>query len=96
MNKEMNNKDNDTVHIKCDNASAVKLASNTVQHSKIKHVMLKIRFIQEKIANNKVSITYVRTDDNIADLMTKALPRPKFEHFVNMIMKPIKGNLLME
>ena len=96
ITKEMNNKDNDTVHIKCDNASAVKLASNTVQHSKIKHVMLKIRFIQEKIANNKVSITYVRTDDNIADLMTKALPRPKFEHFVNMIMKPIKGNLLME
>ena len=35
--------------------------------------------------DNKIMITYIPTEENVADIFTKALARPKFEAFVERL-----------
>ena len=43
--------------------------------------------------DNKLSITYVPTEENMADIFTKALVRPKFEGFVKRLgLREVKGS----
>lgn len=39
------------------------------------HINMKYHFIQEKIEMKDVKMIKVRSEDNIADLITKALPK---------------------
>jgi hypothetical protein len=71
--------------IKCDNTAAITLSKNTSGHSRIKHIDVKHHWIREAVDTGDVTITYVPSDDNIADLFTKALPRPQFEKLVKMM-----------
>ena len=66
----------------CDNNGARALAkSDAVYHSRTKHIDIKYHFVREAVKDRKISIIYVSTNENIADLFTKALARPKFEPF---------------
>ena len=40
----------------------------------MKHIKIYYHFIREKVASNKASLIYVALKDNIADIMTKAIP----------------------
>ena len=54
-------------------------------HSCTKHIDLQYHFIQEAVEYNKVMINYIPTEDNVANIFMKALPRPKFEGFVEQL-----------
>ncbi|GJR06104.1 copia protein [Tanacetum coccineum] len=57
----------------CDNKSAITLYCNNVQHSRSKH------FIREQVENRVVELYFVETNYQLADILTKALPRERFE-----------------
>lgn len=38
-------------------------------------------FVHEKVEKGVIDIIYVPTDDNIADVFTKDLPKPKYQIF---------------
>ena len=78
--------------INCDNQGAIALAKDNKYHSRTKHIDLCYHFIREAVEDKKISISYIPTNDNLSDVLTKALARPKFEQFVKMLgLGELKG-----
>ena len=72
----------------CDNLSALAMASNPVFHGKTKHVKVDYHFIREKVTNKDIQLHHVSTDDQLADVLTKALPSPRFLYLRTKLMSP--------
>jgi hypothetical protein len=62
-----------------DNQSAIRLVKNPRYHKRTKHIDIQYYFIREKFENDDIDISYISSDQQIADIMTKPLPRDKFE-----------------
>lgn len=65
------------VPIGCDNGSTIKLAENPIFHARTKHIEIHHHFVREKVL--EIILQKVGTNDQVADVQTKALPRVKFE-----------------
>ncbi|GJS96874.1 retrovirus-related pol polyprotein from transposon TNT 1-94 [Tanacetum coccineum] len=63
----------------CDNKSSIALSCNNVQHSRSKHIDIRHHFIREQVENRVVELYFVETNYQLADILTKALPRERFE-----------------
>jgi hypothetical protein len=61
-----------------DNQSAIALCKNPVHHERTKHIDIRFHFIREKIEDGKVEVDHVRTEEQLADILTKSLGRVKF------------------
>lgn len=57
----------------CDNKAAVDMAHNPVQHDRTKHVEIDRHFIKEKIETEVIAISHVRSSEQLADILTKAV-----------------------
>ncbi|KAG6499797.1 hypothetical protein ZIOFF_039589 [Zingiber officinale] len=62
-----------------DNLSAIKLTSNPVFHARTKHIELEHHFIREKVLDGIIDMVAVKSEDHIADIFTKTLPKGAFE-----------------
>ncbi|GJQ95612.1 retrovirus-related pol polyprotein from transposon TNT 1-94 [Tanacetum coccineum] len=69
----------------CDNKSAIALCCNNVQHSRSKHIDIRHHFIREQVENRVVELYFVETNYQLADILTKALPRERFEFLLPRI-----------
>jgi hypothetical protein len=67
--------------IHCDNQSCIKLSENPVFHDRSKHIEIRYHFIRDWVQRGAVQLQYVSTDDQVADILTKALPRGKHVYF---------------
>ncbi|GJZ71385.1 hypothetical protein Tco_0635236 [Tanacetum coccineum] len=76
----------------CDNKSAIALYCNNVQHSRSKHIDIRHHFIREQVEKGVVELYFLRTEYQMADIFTKALPRERFEFILPRLgikcMKP--------
>ena len=63
----------------CNNQSCMGIAKNPVFHAKTKHVDVKYHFIKELIEDKQLQLVKVHTTENLADLLTKGLPKESFE-----------------
>jgi hypothetical protein len=61
------------VPLMCDNESAIKLATNLVQHSRVKHVDIRQHFLRDHVGKEDISIYFIGTNDQLADIFTKPL-----------------------
>ena len=62
-----------------DNQGAIALSKNPDNHSRTKHIDVRYHYIRDLVEKKKVEVNYCPTNNNLADLMTKGLPRPRFE-----------------
>ncbi|KAJ9561084.1 hypothetical protein OSB04_006244 [Centaurea solstitialis] len=62
----------------CDNLGATYLSANPVFHARTKHVEIDFHFVREKVARRQLSVQFITTDDQIADVFTKPLPFQRF------------------
>ena len=62
----------------CDNIGATQLSSNPVFHSRMKHVAVDYYFIHEQVQSGLLRVAHVFSADQLADLLTKPLPRSQF------------------
>ncbi|GKD52057.1 hypothetical protein Tco_1281033, partial [Tanacetum coccineum] len=69
----------------CYAQSAIAISCNPVQHSKTKHIDIWYHFIKEHVEKGTVEIYFVKTEYQLADLFTKALPKEHFEYLVHRI-----------
>ena len=73
--------------IKGDNAASLMVANTKSMDTKIKSIDIKYHFIKDHVAVKKDFILQkVHTDDNMADILTKALDRGKNNKFTLMIL----------
>eukprot|EP00253_Pinus_taeda_P009590 PITA_09590 len=62
----------------CDNQSAIQLCKDPVQHHRSKHIELRMHFIRNLIHDHVLEVQYCSTDDQVADIFTKALTKANF------------------
>ena len=60
------------------NQGAIALSKNPVHH-KQSNIALWHHFLRKKVEDQSITLDHVPSADNIADLLTKALPGPTFE-----------------
>eukprot|EP00253_Pinus_taeda_P029867 PITA_29867 len=63
------------ISILCDNISEINISKNLVMHSKTKHIPIKYHFLLEQVLEQKVKLEYVPSKEQVADILTKPLPR---------------------
>ena len=69
----------DTICVFCDNASAINLSKNLVQHSKSKNIEIRYHFFRDLVEDKVVCLEFIRTDNQKVDIFTKPLDGPRFE-----------------
>ncbi|RVW26825.1 Retrovirus-related Pol polyprotein from transposon RE1 [Vitis vinifera] len=57
----------------CDNLGATHLSFNPVQHSRMKHIQIDLHFVRDQVQKGALKVSYVHTQDQLADLLTKPL-----------------------
>ncbi|KAJ0745776.1 putative RNA-directed DNA polymerase [Helianthus annuus] len=62
----------------CDNLGATYMSANPVFHARTKHVEVDFHFVREKVAQGRLCVQFIKTDDQIADVFTKPLPSQRF------------------
>jgi hypothetical protein len=68
-----------------DNQGTIAMAKNPVQHARTKHIDIRHHYVREQVHQGAVELKYLPTKEMIADVLTKALPKPQF----NILSKEI-------
>jgi len=69
-----------------DNQSTIAISKNGIKGERTKHVDVKYHFITETVESGKVQLKWIPTTEQQADIFTKALAAPVFEHFRKALM----------
>lgn len=67
--------------IYCDNQGAQALARNPTSHARSKHIDIQHHFVRDKVQDGTIELRHVASNDQIADGLTKPLPKDKFLKF---------------
>jgi hypothetical protein len=70
----------------CDNTSAIALASNPFFHSRTKHIEVDYHFVRERVVRGDLSLMFISTDDQLANLFTKPLSTQRFQRLTSKLM----------
>ena len=62
----------DCMPIFCDNTSAINLTKNPIHHSRTKHIDIKYHFIRDLVQKGEISVNYVCSKEQIADIFYKS------------------------
>jgi len=57
-----------------DNQGSISIANNPTFHKRTKHIDIKYHFTREQIEKKLISVKYIPTDLQLADILTKPLP----------------------
>ncbi len=68
-----------------DNQGTIAMAKNPVSHSRTKHIDIKYHYVREAIQEKAIQVTYCPTENMLADLLTKPLPRVRHQSLRKLI-----------
>ncbi|GKD94441.1 hypothetical protein Tco_1374278, partial [Tanacetum coccineum] len=71
------------IPIYCDSKLDIAKSCNLVQHSRTKHIVVRYHFIKEHVEKGMIELYFVKTDYQLAELFTKALPVDRFNYLVH-------------
>ena len=69
-----------------DNQGAIQLANNPLSSSNSKHIDVRHHFLREMVSEKKIRVVYLKSADQHADMMTKALPAGSFIYHRNALL----------
>ncbi|CAL8085814.1 unnamed protein product [Prunus armeniaca] len=72
----------------CDNLSATYMAANPVFHARTRHIELDYHFVREKVALGSHRVLFIPSIDQPADLLTKALHKPRHTLLCSKLVQP--------
>lgn len=64
-----------------DNQSAIRMIKSFDNGKRSKHIDIKVHYIKDIVNKKLLSVNYVPTNENVSDLLTKALPKIKHNYF---------------
>ena len=71
----------------CDNKASIAIANNPVQHDRTKHVEVDRHFIKDHLDKGTISLPFVTSKDQLADVLTKAVSGNEFQSSLNKFKK---------
>ncbi|GJS73622.1 hypothetical protein Tco_0706463 [Tanacetum coccineum] len=71
------------IHI--DNKSTICIMKNLIFHSNIKHIEIRHHFIRDSNETKLIQMIKIHTDQNVADLLTKAFDVSRFQYLIASI-----------
>lgn len=69
-----------------DNQSAQALSKNGIKSERTKHIAVKYAFIHDEVQSGRVQLRWVPTGEQLADILTKALPRVQHQALREKLM----------
>ena len=63
--------------VHCDNQAAIVCAQDPVPRAKSRHIDVRYHMIRNAVEEGHIRLEYVQTKLNLADILTKALPKPR-------------------
>ncbi|GJY13365.1 putative ribonuclease H-like domain-containing protein [Tanacetum coccineum] len=66
-----------------DNNSAICIVKNPIYHSRTKHIEIRHYFIRDCYEKKLLNVDHIHSDDNVADLLTKAFDVGRFQYLVD-------------
>jgi hypothetical protein len=71
--------------MKMDNQSAIALCKNPVHHDRSKHIDTRFHFIRQCVTEGRIDVTFIGTESQLADILTKPLGRTRFRELRSLI-----------
>lgn len=68
-----------------DNQSCIKLTKNDSNHGRMKHVDIKYHFVKDQVEKGEIAVKYCKTEEMIADILTKSLGKAQFVYLRNLM-----------
>lgn len=65
--------------VMCDSGSTIKIFKNPVMHGRCKHIRVRFHFLRDLARDGEVELVHCGTQEQVADLKTKALKVDAFE-----------------
>nr|GEY91291.1 hypothetical protein [Tanacetum cinerariifolium] len=84
-----------------DTFKTIAISCNPVQHFRKKHIAVRYHFIKEHVEKGTIELYFVKTDYQLADIFTKALPVDRFNYLVRhlvmmeILLEPSLNKLLV-
>ena len=78
--EDLNTTQKEPTQLRCDNQSSILLARNPESHKGSKHIEVRFHYIREQILKKTISISYVDTQNQLADVLTKAIDLGNHDH----------------
>ena len=77
--KELGCGDDAATTLFVDNVSAINLAKNPIAHGRSKHIEMRFHYLRELVGDGKLRLSYCRSEDQVADLLTKGVTNDVFK-----------------
>lgn len=69
-----------------DNQAAISISTNDINHSRTKHIDIRHHYIRDAIKNKEVELSWVDTNNQVADILTKPLAKSQFDTLRSKLM----------
>ncbi len=73
--------------ILCDNTTAIGLANDNIKMKRSKAMDMRFHWIRDRVRRNQFYLVYIPTKENIADYMTKNLPKKLHDRFIFYLVR---------
>ncbi|KAK2435236.1 hypothetical protein QL285_020311 [Trifolium repens] len=83
----------ESVKLRIDNVSAINLAKNPIAHGRSKHIELRFHYLREQVNNGNLTLEHCRSEDQFADLFTKAVTVKVFQKLRDQMGIECVGNM---
>ncbi|PHT33983.1 hypothetical protein CQW23_25783 [Capsicum baccatum] len=81
---DLNQKQEKEMEIYCDNKSTIAMTKNPAFHRRTKHIDIRFHFIRELVEKEEIMMKFWNTNEQVADIFTKALPYKKHVYFKSL------------
>ncbi len=77
------------IHVHEDNQTCITIANNHMSQRRTRYIDIRYHFIRDYTQNGTIKLIYCQTKNMLADILTKALPKPQHEKLRNQILTDV-------